>query len=309
MITRILFQRPFSAGLAAPHAFAFAALLSVASIGCGGAVTSGVAVGHAGGRLAAHAQQAPQGAELCALQDAVAAPPAPGTEKPVTTTCNKAFKSDRLWRRAMLVLGAYGESLATVSTTKSADGSGKLAAASTGVDGPTWTEVEASDTAARDAVAALVEQMNAGAAKGDPVKVVTDAAPHVTTICDGLAAYLETQARGFGDVAKEIEKKRAARTERRCGAVDTRTICVSETTIDRVTYADTFNHVIALENGHVDAFNAVGGFCAAHKKLEEAAKAGKMSKESTFADTVAAVRASKRLTANGANGEGASAKK
>jgi hypothetical protein len=289
-----------------------AAIFAFFSVACGGAVTSGVAVGRAGQNLSMHAQAAPQGAELCALQDAVGAAPVPGTEKPVTATCSKAFKSDQLWRRAMIVLGAYGESLATVSTTKSGEGAGKLEAVSTGVDGPTWLDVEAGDTAARDAVAGLVQQMNAGAAKGDAAKVVTDAAPHVNTICDGLSAYLETQAKGFGDVAKEVEKKRASRTERRCGAIETRTICVSETAIDRVTYADAFAHVIALENNHVDAFNAVGGFCAAHKKIEEAAKAGKLSKDATYADVVTAVKAAKRLSPTGSTGspsEGPAAKK
>jgi hypothetical protein len=303
---------PVKRPLGLPLALSGAFVCAFFSVACGGAVTSGVAVGRAGQNLSMHAQSAPQGAELCALQDAVGAAPVPGTEKPVTTTCNKAFKSDQLWRRAMLVLGAYGESLATVSTTKSGEGTGKLEAVSTGVDGPTWLDVEAGDTAARDAVAGLVQQMNAGAAKGDPAKVVGDASPHVNTICDGLTAYLETQAKGFGDVAKEIEKKRASRTERRCGAVETRTICVSETAVDRVTYADAFAHVVALENNHVDAFNAVGGFCAAHKKIEEAAKAGKLSKEATYGDVVAAVKAAKRLSPTGsagAPGEAAPAKK
>lgn len=270
--------------------------LAFSAAGCGGAVTSGIAVGRAGEHLSAHAQAAPQGAEVCALQEAVGAPPAQGADKPVSATCSKQLKSDQLWRRALVVLGAYGQSLASVSATKSGDGAGQLEAASTGVRGADWLVVDdATEKAARDAVVGLVNQMSANASKGDPGKVVGDAAPHVKTLCDGLGAYLEAQTKSLGDVQKEIEKKRASRTERRCGAIDTKTVCVSETSIDRVTYANAFAHVVMLESNHVEAYNAVAGFCAAHRKLEEAAAAGRLSKDATYGEIVEAVRSSRRL--------------
>lgn len=270
---------------------------ALALVGCGGAVTSGAAVGNAGQALVGHAQGAPQGAEVCALQDAFGPPSPTGTEKPVSASCAKQLKSDQLWRRALRVLGSYGASLAHVSTTKSSEGVGQLEAAATGIRGPESIEAdEASDKAARDAVVALVKQLGANTAKGDPAKIVNEAAPHVKTICDGLGAYLETQTKGLGEVVKEIEKKRAARTERRCGALDSKTICVSETSVDRAEYAATFSHVVLLEQNHVETYNAVSGFCSAHRKLEEAAAAGKLSKDSTYQEIVEAVRTSKRLT-------------
>ncbi len=262
--------------------------------GCGGAVSSGVAVGRTGESLALHAQAAPQGASVCALQEGLNA--APGADKPVTATCSKALRSDQLWRRAMLVLAAYGETLTEISFDKDAPLAGQLEAASTGVRDASWPEVDdAGEKSARDASAQLVAQMNANAGKGDLSRTVRDAAPHVKTLCDGLSAYLETQARTLGDLQKDMEKKRAAPTSRRCGALDNRTLCVGDTPIDRAVYGSTLGHAALLEANHVDAFNAVSGFCSAHVKLEAAAASGKASKDATHTEVVEAVRSARRL--------------
>src|SRR5437899_3337290 len=78
-------------------------------------------------------------------------------------------------------------------------------------------------------------------------KALNDAAPHVKVVCDGLEAYLGAQAKGFEEVQKDIEKKRIARTERRCTMLDTRTVCVSDSGLDRVVYANAFGQLTALE--------------------------------------------------------------
>src|SRR6185369_10434368 len=110
---------------------------------CGGAVVSGVAVGKVGQDLSVHAHSAPQGAEVCALQDALVTPPGgAGTEKPTSEACNKAVKSDLVWRRAMIVLGAYGDTLGEVAGGKSADSAGQMQAALTGVKGSESIEAD-----------------------------------------------------------------------------------------------------------------------------------------------------------------------
>src|SRR5262245_36514946 len=80
--------------------------LAAALSACGGPVASGVAVGKVRHGLAVRAGTAPQGAEVCGLQEAIA-----GSEKPVSETCAKAVKSDHLWRRSMIVLAAHADTL------------------------------------------------------------------------------------------------------------------------------------------------------------------------------------------------------
>lgn len=257
---------------------------------CGGAVASGVATGRIGQDVSAHAQAAPQGAEVCALKDALAAPAA-GPDKPTSDTCSKAVKSDALWRRAMVVLGAYSETLDGLAAGAKAETTGPLEAALTGVRGSDWIEVEdGPEKAAREAVAQLVEQIKSNASQGDLEKVVKAAGPQVKVICDGLDPYLDTQARALADIQKEIEKRRTTRNDRRCGMLDTRSVCVSESVVDRVVYANAFGRLAALENSHLDARRAVAGFCAAHAKLVSAADKGELGDEKTYFEIVEAVK-------------------
>ena len=115
-----------------------------------------------------------------------------------------------------------------------------------------------------------------------------DAAPHVKTLCDGLTSYLEAQGKSLGDLQKDAEKKRIARTDRRCAQVDNKTVCVWMV-VDHLVYASLFGQVAALQSNHLEAQDAVAGFCAAHVKLAAAAEGGRLSKEQTFTEVVDAV--------------------
>jgi hypothetical protein len=289
------------------HALAGAALL-LAPAACGGAVSSGVAVGRIGDGLSARAQGVPQGAQVCAMQDALAAPTAGGTEKPSGEVCAKALKSDLLWRRALVAMGAYGETLETLSSGQGAT-AGPLEAALTGVRGPDWIEVEGSEKAARDAVTKLVGLLADTSSKGDLGRLVSDAAPPIKTLCEGLLAYLDGQSRALSDMQREVDKKRAQRTDRRCAQLEGRSVCVSESVLDRMVYGDAFARLSLLESNHIEAHDSVASFCAAHKKLEEAAADGRLSKDKTYADIVDAVKAVPRGTPSGAGKPAAPAKK
>src|SRR5262245_36959308 len=96
-----------------PRAFACAIALSLPA--CGGAVTSGVAVGKVGNTLSVHARSAPQGAEVCALQEGLSAPMG-GSDKQLSDTCGKTLKSDRLWRKSLVVLAAHASTLETLAS-------------------------------------------------------------------------------------------------------------------------------------------------------------------------------------------------
>jgi hypothetical protein len=262
---------------------------------CGGAVQSGVAVGKVAEGLSEHAHAAPQGAEVCALQEALTAPAPGAAEKPTSESCAKAAKSDQLWHRALQVLGAYGETLETMASGEGDSTTGQLEAAQTGVTGGDWVDVDsASEQAARTAVVNLVTQLSTNPSKGDLAGAVKAAAPSVKTLCDGLTSYLETQAHSLADIEKDAEKRRAVRTERRCGALDTRPVCVGDSMVDRMVYASVFGQIATLESSHLEAHDAVAGFCAAHLKLEAAAAAGSLGKEQTYLDVVAAVKSVKR---------------
>ena len=269
-------------------------VLALMTPACGGAVTSGVVVGKVGEDLSAQAKGAPQGATVCALQESLSAPTG-GAEKPTTEACGKAAKNDQLWHRSMLVLGAYGETLETLASGQGTDTTGQLEAAGTGVRGNDWVDVEgAPEQAARTAATQLVTQMSTNSSKGDLGETVKAAAPHVKTLCDGLTAYLEAQAKSLADIEKEAEKRRAARTERRCGALDSRPVCVGDSMVDRMVYGSAFGQIAALESSHLEAHDAVAAFCAAHIKLEAAASAGTLSKDQTYLDVVEAVRSNHR---------------
>ena len=146
---------------------ALAFSLALATPACG-AVTAGVVVGKVGHELSGHAHAVPQGGEVCVLQEALVAPVAGGVEKPTSEACNKAFKHDQLWRRSLVVLGAYGDTLETIALGASSDTTGQLEAATTGVHGADWIDVDgAPEIAARDAVVQIVTQMRTGTAQGD----------------------------------------------------------------------------------------------------------------------------------------------
>jgi hypothetical protein len=230
------------------------------------------------------------------MQDALTAQP--GADKPSSEVCAKALKTDVLWRKALVVLGAYGETLATISQGEGVM-AGPLEAALTGVRGNDWTEVEASDTAARDAVAKLVGLLANTPSKPDLGALIRDAAPPVKTICDGLTAYLDAQSHGLADLQRDVEKKRTTRTDRRCAQLEGRSVCVGESVLDRMAYADTFGRLTLLEHNHVDARDGVASFCAAHKKLEAAAADGRLSKDGTYTEIVDAVKAVPRGSAGG----------
>jgi hypothetical protein len=270
--------------------------LALMGAGCGGAVQSGVAVGRVGRGLGAQARTAPQGAEVCALQESLAA--LPGTEKPMSEACGKAARSDLLWRRTMAVLAAYGQTLETLASGSGTVNAGKLEAALTGVGGGDSLAADgAAEQAARDGAVKLVQQMSSGSAGGDLSRAIKDAAPHVKAICEGLTTYLETTAKGFGEVEKEAEKKRASRGDRRCGSVSGANVCVGESPIDRMVYGNVFAQAGLLEATHLETRDSVASFCAAHRKAEQAANDGNLGKDQTYVDIVDAVKAAQRAPA------------
>jgi len=257
---------------------------------CGASVVrSGVGVGAVGRSLALHASDAPQAAQTCLWQDSLGPQPV-GAEKSLVDICSKALNSDALWRRAILVLSLYGERIETVASGGDIEQSGKLEASLTGITGPDWSNAD--DQAARDAVTTLVSQMSATTdTKADLSKIVQDAAPPVKTLCDGLGSYLDTQSQNLGTIHKDIDKKRMSRAIRRCGMLEKQTVCVADSVVDRMVYADVFGQVVALENSTLEARDHVARFCAAHEKLAAAAANGQLAKKQTYFDVVDAVKA------------------
>jgi hypothetical protein len=274
-----------------------ALLLALLSAACGGAVASGVAVGKIGHDLSGYSRAVPQGAEVCALQDALNA--APGVDKPSSEICTKAANKDLLWRKAMVALAAYANTLESVAAGGSGDTAGQLEGALVGVRGNDWVDVEGSDAAARDAVGQIVTQLANNNEKGDLGARIKNAAGPVKTLCEGLVPYLETTTKAFGDLQKEIDKKRTQRADRRCGQAGGTNVCVGESVLDRMTYADAYGQLSVMEINHAEAHDDAAAFCAAHKKLEAAAADGNLSKDQTYLDVVATVKAVPRTHTGG----------
>ena len=272
---------------------AFIALTLMTSA-CGApAVRSGMGVGSVGRGLSLYAATAPQAAQTCLWQDSLGPQPV-GLEKSMGETCSKAFKSDALWRRAILVMSLYGERIEAVASGAEVDTSGKLEAAQSGIAGADWSDAD--DQAARDAVTALVNQMSAATdSRTDLSKIVQDAGPPIKTLCDGLATYLDSQSQNLSTIRKDVDKKRMSRAIRRCGMLEKQTVCVADSVVDRMVYADVYGQVVALENGTLEARDGVARFCAAHEKLVAAAASGQLSKKQTYFDVVEAVKAVPRV--------------
>ena len=263
------------------------------TVACGAqAVRSGASVGSVGSGLALHAQAAPQGAQICLWQDSLGPQPPQSADKAVTETCGSALKSDLMWRRAVLVMSLYGQRVGSVAAGVDPDSTGKLEAALSGVRDANWSDVN--DQGARDAVTTLVSQMYGGPNKTDLGKIVQDASAPVKTICDGLLSYLDAQSQSLNALQKEVDKKRMSRTAHRCGMLEKQTICVNESVVDRMTYANLFGQIFALENSTQEGRDSVARFCVAHEKLAAAAADGKLAQKQTYFDIVDAVKAVER---------------
>jgi hypothetical protein len=256
---------------------------------CGGANTSGMALGKVGEELRVHADSVPQGGDVCLIQDAMAAQA--GAAAPVSDACTKALKNDHLWRKAFITLSAYGEMLEGLASGEEKENAGKLQAAETGVDGDDFSGIDGAEaTSGRDAVQGLVKVMQTGDADGDLGKVIKSAAPHVKAICEGLSGYLEKTAKTFHDLQQDLEKKRTSKSDLRCGQSNGQTMCVGDSSGDRSVYANMYGQLDVLADAHKEANGALGGFCAAHKKLEEAADAGNLKSDDTYKAVVDAVK-------------------
>jgi hypothetical protein len=269
------------------------ACLAMAFAACGGGpVMSGVAVGKVGRGLSVHAHAVPPGSEVCSFREAIVAPTA--GERPVSLSeaCQKTVKSGLLWRHTLVVLAAYAERLEAIASGTAPETAGQLEAA---LIGPAPPESDnPSEQAARNAAAQLVSQMATVVPKGDLDKAVKDAAPQVSILCTGLAAYFEAQAKSLGDTQRDIDRKRTTKSDRRCGGLDNRTVCVSESVIDRLVYASVSSHIATLDNRYGEARDATATFCAAHRKLEEGAAAGPLSKDKYYTEILDAVKAARR---------------
>ncbi len=273
---------------------------------CGApAIRSGMGVGSVGRGLGVHAGAAPQGAQVCLWQDSLGPQPV-GLDKSMGDTCSKALKSDALWRRAILVMSLYGERLESVASGADVETTGKLEAALSGISGSDWSDAD--DQTSRDAVTTLVNQMSAASdSRTDLSKIVQDAAPSVKTLCDGLASYLDSQAQSLSVIQKDVDKKRMSRQIRRCGMLEKQTVCVQDSVVDRMVYADVFGQVLALENSTLEARDSAARFCAAHEKLAAAAANGQLSKKQTYFDVVEAVKVVPRAQPQWNTSDGAKA--
>jgi len=181
--------------------------MSSAMTACGGGVVmSGVAAGRVGSSLSVEAQHAPRGGLVCGLREASMSVPA-AAETKASEACQKAARSDELWREAMMVLAAHAERLGEIASGVKPEHAGRMSVAMTGVTGPDFAEPDgATEKAARDAVVELVKQI--AGSKSDLSKSITEASSPVKTLCDGIESYLTSQIEAVAEARSDLEKKR-----------------------------------------------------------------------------------------------------
>jgi hypothetical protein len=232
----------------------------------------------------------PQAAEICALDEALKAPPGKPPAS-VTDPCKKRLASDTLHRRSMSVLGGYAQHLDALASDGDPSASGSLQAALSGVRGPSWIDVEEGDEkATRDAVYRLTDRLGKSTEDDELEQVVKDVAPHVKTICDNLGKALEAQVARIKELRNEIPAKLALPGSRRCAMLDNRPVCMADSPGDFMFYATEFGRLASLEHQHRDAQQTLAAFCAAHRELESAAASGALEDESTGRKVLDAVR-------------------
>ena len=295
-----MIERSSASNVGARNSYFIAGVCAVATLAtaCGGSsVRSGVAVGGLGSSLGLHLDAAPHSAEVCLLKDSLL-PSNGGIDKPLTDNCAKAQKNDLLMRRALQTLSLYGQRLGAAASGEDAETAGKLEAATAGVNGTEWSDAE--DQTARDAVSQLVTQMGAPTqgSKVDLNKIVLDAAPPVKSLCTSFTAYIDGQIKDLAAIRQDVDKKSQSRQIRRCGTYETHSICVADTVVDRMVYAEIFARAASLENESYDAKDNASRFCAAHDRLAEAAQKDQLSKKETYAAVVEAVKAVPREQAH-----------
>jgi hypothetical protein len=272
-----------------------ACFLSVVVSACGGSVVrAGSGVGGLGSALSQQIDASAHSAEVCLLQDSLS-PQNSGPEKSMTENCSKAQKNDLLYRRALQTLSLYGQRLSFAANGEEAETAGKLEAAAAGISGTDWSDAD--DQSTRDAVNALVNQMSTKSegSKIDLNKVVQDAAPNVSTLCSNLNTHLDAQIKDLSAIRKDVDKKSQTRSIRRCGAYEGKTICVADTVVDRMVYAEVIARTAVLEDSSYDAKDGLSRFCTAHEKLAEFAKKDELGKKETYAAIVDAVKAVPRV--------------
>ena len=270
-----------------------AGAMSAAALLCacgGGAAVPAGAVGKVGGELPAHARLVPQGAELCALKEAGTMTSGKAVTS-VSEPCKKASNSDRVWRGSLGVLGAYGRHLSALAAGDPPEISGPLHASLTGVRGPNWVTAEdGAEKEARTAAAELVDQMAKSTSDSGLEPTIKAAGPRVDKLCSGLQAFLDTQIQEVDALSKDIPTKETAPGTKRCAMLDNRPLCMADSVVDHMVYANELGRMEALDAGYRDTRSAVGAFCAAHAKLAQAAAAGNLSSKQTLTDVLEAVR-------------------
>jgi hypothetical protein len=277
--------------------WSIAVVATAAAAGCGkGALGTGSAAAAVGRDVVAQVGTVPRDAEVCAMRRSLGAPATTGP-KTLREACADAATTEELWRRSMIVLGAYADWLEAGAAGADLTAAGPLAAARTGVSSPTWIEVDEPDEIdARTAVSRLVDLLADTDAKRDLDDAVQEAAPHVATLCEGLGHHFDEQITAVVELQRDVDKRQAARSDHRCGMIDNRSFCVGESAQDRLTQGVVQGEVAALLAGYVEAKNAVARFCAANTKLAEAAANGHVKSRDTATAVVEAVRSAPRVT-------------
>jgi hypothetical protein len=256
----------------------------------GGAAVPAAAVGKVGGELPAQARLVPQGGELCALKEAANTTSGKAVTS-VSEPCKKAVNSDLVWRGSLGVLGAYGRHLSALAAGDPPEISGPLHAALTGVRGPNWVSAEGgAETEARTAAAELVDQMSKSTSDSGLEPTIKAAGPRVDKLCSGLQAFLDAQIQEVDALSKDIPTKETAPGTKRCAMLDNRPLCMADSVVDHMLYANELGRMEALGGGYHDVRNTVAAFCAGHAKLAQAAAAGNLSSKQTLTDVVDAVR-------------------
>ena len=252
--------------------------------GCANRATlPGAAVGDLGSSLATHADSVPRGAEACALEEGFKRQA--GDQK----KCAEEDDRDRLWGISLDVLGGYSRSLVALAQKTDPAHTGKLEAEMTLVRDENFVDVEGEDEA-RKATFELVTQMRERDDDAKLDSVIEAAAPSVQTLCDGLLAYLGTQEQRFIALSKDVDTKlQASPGPPRCTKVGGQSVCVGNSVLDYLNFAETKARLDTLTREHAAARNGVAAFCVAHYTVAEDAKAGSLKGKESYEKVLGAV--------------------
>ncbi len=221
----------------------------VATVACGsGVIQSADATGKTGARLAHYEDAVAHAEDVCVYRTAL------GLSSPGEgDLCQGARQGDRIWRRAIRVLAAYGSRLSALATTPEAELDGAVDSALLGATDAGWAAFNPTQRERLGgAVTALTGLISQTLRKAELARITELAAPHVDAACGVLDDYFAVQIEVI-DSERDVIAHHPQRHTEQVGS--------------NLAFVDAGARLRGWRDDYRRAATATSAFCEAHQAL------------------------------------------